>query len=115
MNPVVIAEQLGALGVELDKAVKDMGEYEDIAVTTEGDYKVKFSRVFREGAGSVEDRKQSAIAECDVEWRTWGRAAALVRLQKEHIRALHARIDVGRTLASTIRAEVSLARTGFTP
>lgn len=115
MNPAVIAEQLGALGVDLDKAVREMGDLEAQAVTAEGDYKVKFSQVFREATGSVEDRKQISVAECDREWRAWGLAAAAVRLQKEHIRALHARIDVGRTLASNVRAEASLARTGVTP
>jgi hypothetical protein len=42
-------------------------------------------------------------------WRVFGKAAAAVRLQKEHIRALHARIDVGRTIQSTARAEMQLA------
>jgi hypothetical protein len=115
MLPHQIADHLGGLGVELDKAVKAMGEYEVVAVDAEGDFKVKYARVFREAAGSVEDRKQIAILDCDAEWRIWGKAAGLVRLQREHIRALHARIDVGRTLASTVRAEVSLARSGVTP
>jgi hypothetical protein len=104
MNPAVIAHQLGELGVELDKSVQVMGDLEVVAVDAEGDYKAKFSRIFRESLGSVEDRKQIAVAECDTEWRIWGKAAAAVRLQKEHIRALHARIDVGRTLASNVRA-----------
>lgn len=115
MDPVVIARQLGALGVDLDEAVRKMGDLETAAVAAEGEYKAKFSRIFRDASGSVEDRKQVAVFECDAEWRMWGLAAAAVRLQKEHIRALHARIDVGRTLASNVRAEVSLARSGVTP
>lgn len=115
MNPILIAEQLGQLGVDLDKAVKHMGELEDIAVDSEGDFKAKYSKVFRESAGSIKDREQIAFTECETEWRIWGKAAAAVRLQKEHIRALHARIDVGRTLASNVRAEVGLARTGIHP
>lgn len=113
MNPAEIANQLSRLGVDLDAAVRKLAEFEEISVDTEGDYKVKYSRTFREAAGSVEDRKQIAVAACDQEWRTWGKAAAAVRLQKEHVRALHARIDVGRTLASTVRAEASLAKAGW--
>ncbi|GAA3958370.1 hypothetical protein GCM10023085_46000 [Actinomadura viridis] len=115
MNPFTIAEQLGKLGVDLDKAKDDLGRLENEAIEAEGAFRVKYSKIFRGAAGSVEDRKQIAIFECDEEWRIWGKAAALVRLQKEHIRALHARIDVGRTLASTARAEASLAQSGWSP
>lgn len=115
MHPTVIASQLGALGVDLDKAVAELGRLEELAVGAEGDYKVKFAKTFREGTGSVEDRKQDAVIACDAEWRTWSKAASVVHMQKEHIKALHARIDVGRTLASTARAEASLAGSGVTP
>lgn len=109
---VTIVKQLGHLSRDLDDAVKKMGELEDVAVDAEGDYKVAFSRAFREAAGPVEDRKQIATAETDQLWRIYGKAAAAVRLQKEHIKALHARIDVGRTLQSTARAEIALVNAG---
>ena len=112
MDAIVIARQLGELGVELDKAVKSLAEFEDVAVDAEGDFRVAYSEAFRNAKGAVEARKQEAIAECDDLWRVWGKAAAAVRIQKEHVRALHARIDVGRTLASNIRAEISLAQSG---
>lgn len=115
MDQVTIVRQLGQLAVDLDKAVARMAELEDVAVDAEGDFKVAFARVFRSGKGSVEDRKQRAFEECDQLWRTWGKAAAAVRLQKEHIRALHARIDVGRTLQATARAEIALSGSGATP
>ncbi|TYK45220.1 hypothetical protein [Actinomadura decatromicini] len=115
MLPAVIAQQLGQLGVDLDAAVRRLGELEATAVDAEATYKTKFSRIFRDSSGSVEDRKQQAVAECDSEWRQWSLAASAVHIQKEHIKALHARIDVGRTLASTARAEASLAGSGITP
>lgn len=115
MLPTVIAQQLGQLGVDLDKAVSRLSELEATAIAEEARYKTKFSRIFREGTGSVEDRKQQAVAECDRAWRNWSLAASAVHIQKEHIKALHARIDVGRTLASTARAEASLAGSGITP
>jgi ribosomal protein L21E len=115
MDQVTIVRQLGQLAVDLDRAVTEMGRLEEIAVNAEGDFKVAFSRAFRGGTGSVEDRKQQAIELTDDLWRTWGKAAAAVRLQKEHIKALHARIDVGRTLQSTARAEMALAGQTGTP
>lgn len=112
MDAIVIARQLGELGVELDKAVRSLAELEDVAVDAEGDFKVANSKAFRGCTGSIEDRKQQAFEETAELWRVWGKAAAAVRIQKEHVKALHARIDVGRTLASTVRAELSLVQSG---
>jgi hypothetical protein len=112
---VTVVKQLGQLSRDLDEAVTKLGELEEIAVDAEGDYKVAFSHAFRDAAGSVEDRKQVAAAQTDMQWRVYGKAAAAVRLQKEHVKALHARIDVGRTIQSTVRAEIALAGAGVTP
>ncbi len=106
---LTVVKQLGQLSRDLDDAVTKMADLEFIAVEAEGDFKVAFSHAFREAAGSVEDRKQTAVVETDRLWRIYGKAAAAVRLQKEHIKALHARIDVGRTIQSTARAEMQLA------
>jgi hypothetical protein len=112
VDPQTIATQLGKLGIDLDTAVKTLSELEETAVDVEGDFKVAFAKAFRNGQGSVEDRKQQAVEDCDQLWRMWGKAASAVRIQKEHVKALHARIDVGRTLASTVRAELSLVHAG---
>ncbi|MEV0994593.1 hypothetical protein [Nonomuraea sp. NPDC050202] len=106
---LTIVKQLGHLSRDLDEAVKTLGELELTGVEAEGDFKVAFANAFREAAGSVEDRKQIATVQTDELWRVHGKAAAAVRLQKEHIKALHARIDVGRTIQSTVRAEMQLA------
>lgn len=110
---ITVVKQLGQLSRDLDEAVRRLGELEEIAVDAEGDFKVAFSKAFRAAEGSVEDRKQIATAQTDTEWRVYGKAAAAVRLQKEQVKALHARIDVGRTIQSTARAEMALA--GLTP
>jgi hypothetical protein len=109
---VTIVKQLGQLSRDLDEAVKRMGELEELAVDAEADYKVAFSREFRDAVGSVEDRKQIATANTLDRFRVHGKAAAAVHLQKEHIKALHARIDVGRTIQSTARAEMALVGGG---
>lgn len=116
MNELVtIVRQLGQLSRDLDKAVEKLGELEEIAVDAKCDYEVAFAKVFGSAAGSVEDRKQLATIEVDALSRVSGKAAAVVRLQKESIKALHARLDTGRTMSANVRAEVSLAGAGFTP
>lgn len=106
---LTIVKQLGQLSRDLDDAVTKMADLEFIAVEAEGDFKVAFAHAFRDATGSIEDRKQVALIATDQLWRIYGKAAAAVRLQKEHLRALHARIDVGRTIQSTARAEMQLA------
>jgi hypothetical protein len=101
--------QLGTLGRDLGKEITRLGALEGIAVDAEGDFKVAYSKVFRNAEGSVEDRKQAAICETDILWRTWGKAAAAVRIQRESLKALHARIEIGRTMVSREKALVSLA------
>lgn len=111
----LIVRQLGQLSRDLDEAVAEMGRLEEIAVEAEGAYRVAYAKAFRGAEGPVEDRKQAAVLAARNEWQRWGKAAAAVRLQREHIRALHARIDVGRTLQSTARAELALVQAGVTP
>lgn len=118
MNLVEIVNQLGTLSRDLDKAVAQLSDLEVTAVDAEATYKTKFARVFRESAGKglpIKERELLATEECEQEFRHWGIAASTVRVQKESLRALHSRIDVGRTIASTARAEASLASTGVTP
>lgn len=110
-----LVSQLGQLGRDLGQAIKQLGVLEDLAVDAEGDYKTAYSKVFRNAPGAVEDRKQAAIAETDALWRTWGKAAAAVRLQRESLKALHARIEIGRTMVSREKALVSLAGSGGAP
>lgn len=110
-----VVHQLGTLSRDLDKAVDEMATLEMTAVEAEGEYKLAFAKTFREATGPVDDRKQQAVAATDALWRVWGKAAAMVRVQKEHIRALHARIDVGRTIQSTARAEMAMSQVGVTP
>ena len=110
-----VIAQLGQLGRDLEREVTRLGELEFLAVDAEGDFRVQFSMVFRNGTGSVEGRKQEAICETDLPWRAWGKAAAAVRLQRESLRALHARVDIGRTMASRDKALASLAGRDGTP
>lgn len=109
---LTIVKQLGQLSRDLDDAVERLGEIEEIAVDLEADYKLAFAQAFKEAVGAVEDRKQTAVIETDAAYRLAGKAAAGVRKQKEHVKALHARIEVGRSMQSTARAEIALVNAG---
>ncbi|MFE3452442.1 hypothetical protein ACFXJ8_26310 [Nonomuraea sp. NPDC059194] len=106
---LTVVKQLGQLSRDLDESVKKLAELEEPAVDAEADYKVAFAKVYGSAPGSVEDRKQLSTIETSDLFRVHGKASAAVRLQRDHIRALHARIDVGRTIQSTARAEMQLA------
>lgn len=104
-----VIKQLGQLGRALDEEISALSKLEVAAVEAEGAYKAEFARQFRDATGPVEDRKQAAIAATDTQWRTWGKAVAAVRIQRESLKALHARIDIGRTMASREKALAALA------
>jgi hypothetical protein len=110
-----VIRHLGALGRDLETEITLLAELEELAVDTEGDFRKAFAAAYAEAAGTLEDRKQRAIAGTDAQWRTWGKAVAAVRRQRESLKALHARIDIGRTMASREKALVSLAGQGGAP
>lgn len=111
----MVIQHLGQLGLDLESEIGKLSDLEGSAVDAEGTYRVAYARAHQDATGSVEDRKQAAIEQTRDEWRTWGRAAAAVRIQRESLRALHARIDIGRTMASREKALAALAGSDGTP
>ena len=105
----VVIRQLGQLGRDLETEITLLAELEEIAVEAEGDYRRDFAISYRNATGTMEDRKQWATFETEVLWRTWGKASAAVRRQRESLKALYARIDIGRTMASREKALAALA------
>jgi len=103
MSQQIIA-QLGALSRDLDAAIRDMGRLDEAAIEAEGTFKVAKARAFLAAEGSVQAREAQAVIATERERMLYEKSAALVRLQREHIRALHTRIDVGRTITATERA-----------
>ena len=105
----VVIRQLGQLGRDLETEIAVLAGLEEIAVEAEGDYRRDFAISYRNATGTMEDRKQWATFETEVLWRTWGKASAAVRRQRESLKALYARIDIGRTMASREKALAALA------
>lgn len=99
-----VLRNLGELSRSLDDAIMRMADLELAAVEAEGVYKVARARAFLSAEGSVQAREAQAIIATEAERAEYEQAAALVRVQRESIRALHTRIDVGRTIQATERA-----------
>lgn len=115
LTPNAIARQLITLGRDLDQLVSRFQDVEKAAAEAKRDAEVAYARAYLTCEGPVEERKQKAIEATANERFVADIADREVAACKEAIRALHARIEVGRTLASNVRAEVSLARSGATP
>lgn len=115
MTPNEIARGLIALGRSLDTLVTEYRDLGEQAANAKRDAEVAYADAFMRAEGTVEERKQAAIlASADARY-----AAELAERKtagcREAIRALHARIEIGRTLSATTRDEMRLAGTGVTP
>jgi len=105
-------QELKAISRELAAAVVELRRLDEIRVGTEGDFKAAFARAFRDTPGSAEMRKQTAWLECEKQWRTWSLAESVTKVQQAHIRALHTRVEVGRSIFSAQKAEMNFVNSG---
>lgn len=98
-----ILTNLGTISRELTQAVEDLATMEQTAAASEGAFKVAAAKAFLVAEGAVQARQAQADIATEQQRLDYRTSEAMVRVQRERIRALHARIDVGRTLASTER------------
>ncbi|WP_435109767.1 hypothetical protein [Nocardiopsis synnemataformans] len=113
-DPLAVMRQLGRLSHELDLGNAKLAELDELRIEAEGDYRFAYSKAYEKATGNMESRKQQAVQECDGMWRTWQRAESAVKLQQRNLKALYARIDVGRSIFSVQKAELTLANSGMT-
>jgi hypothetical protein len=111
-HPNEIAGQLISLARDLDAAVKDLKRLDREAVDADCAHEVAFATAFLGADGSVEARKYTAVLAVKDEKHAALVAGQLVRSQREAIRAIQTRIEVGRTLSATVRSEIALAGVG---
>ena len=122
----VLARQLAALGRDLDAEVAVLGVLEETSADMEGEFRrLKgayddcVDQAFLSAEGSVDARKAVARLACTAS-RTamyeanmeWDKARGRVFMQQANLRALHDRIDIGRSLLARERALISIAGTG---
>lgn len=99
-----VLDQLQNISRDLDAAIRDLSRLEQESADAESAYRVTKAKAFMRASGSVQAREYQAVIDSEIQLINRDKSAALVRIQREQIRALHARIDVGRTIASTEKA-----------
>lgn len=122
MDGDILAAQLAQLGKQLDEATSVLADF-DVLATGAG---IEFQRrkevledalahAFQAVTGAVETRKTVARLHCTGEqkdaheaYATWERAKCQVRNQQAAVRAINARIDIGRSLLSREKSLLSL-------
>lgn len=101
-----ILDHLQSISRDLDKAIEDLETRELAAAKAESVYRVAKAQAFMSAEGTERAREHQAVIATQVELIQRDETAAIARVQLQRVKALHARIDVGRTLAS---AEKTLA------
>lgn len=121
-----LARHLADLGRDLDAEVIVLGELEEAAADAEwafrkleAAYDDCTDAAFLDGKGSVDSRKAQARLACTAERALkqeanteWSKARGRVFTQQASLKALHGRIEIGRSLLSREKTLISLAGVG---
>lgn len=108
LTPNGVVSGLLELSRELAELSKDLDRIEIDAVNKREDFTLAQAKAYLAADGAVETRKFIAITETHTERLASETAEALVRGRKRQLQSLSIRIDVGRSAAAALRAELSL-------
>jgi hypothetical protein len=116
LTPVQVARFLMGLARQLDERVDEYKALGRKAAETKRDAARAEAKAYIETSGpgpdgkrlTVDERKALTTLACGDELFAADLAKAEVDACKESIRAIHARLDVGRTLSATSRAEMAM-------
>lgn len=98
-----VLDQLQTISRDLDNAIRDLSRLEQSSAEAESAYRVAKAQAFLAAAGAVQTREHQAVLDTQRQLIERDKTAALVRVQREYIKSLHARIAVGRTIVATER------------
>ena len=98
-----ILDHLQSISRDLDTAITELKTLEMNAAEAESAYRVAKAVAFMKAEGPVQAREHQAVIDTQVELIERDKTAAMTRVQIQYIKSLHARIDVGRTVASAER------------
>lgn len=110
-----IAERLGQLSRDLDKKTDDKEKIARAAVDARHTYEIACSRAFLTSTGSMDMRKHHAVIATEGEKLDAEIADQVPRACRARIATLKVQIDTGRSLGAALRAEASLAGSGYAP
>lgn len=114
-SPNDIARWLGELTRQLDAKVREYANLSDEAAAARRDAEVAFARAFLQAEGAMDARRQVAMLQAADKRFGADIAERKVASCKEAIRALHLKIDVGRTASANVRAELATLGSVGTP
>ncbi len=112
LTPHGIAVDLVQLSHDLDDLVAEYRQLGEEAANAKRDAEVTYAKAYMTAEGTVEERRQAAIEAAGEARYKADLAERRVAACREAIRAMHARIDVGRTLSATTRDEMKLGGVG---
>ena len=115
LTPSEVAAHLAHLARELDSLVDAIGDAEKVAVHAREDFTMAFARAYLTGEGSIEARKHKATTDTHDARLAAELAEQTVKGIRRQIDSVKIRIDVGRSLGAALRAEASLAGSGYQP
>lgn len=115
LTPNAVVHRLADLSRELDQVVKLLKDAELDAVEKRHAADVCESRAFVSADGSMDLRKHTARLAAEGKEHDALVAEALVRHLRKSIDAIQTRIDIGRSMGASLRAELSALPYGDTP
>jgi len=111
LTPTTVVNGLLELARELAALSKDLDAIEIEAVNRREDLTLASAKAFLAAEGPVDVRKSEAIVATHTERLAAETAEAIVRGRKRQLDSVKVRIDVGRSAAAALRAELDLERT----
>lgn len=108
ITPNGVVANLMELARELARLSADLDQLEIDAVNAREDLTLAVAKAFLSAEGTVDVRKSEAIVATHHERLTAETAEALVRGRKRQLDTIKVRIDVGRSAAAALRAEIAL-------
>ena len=115
LTPNAVAKQLAKLAHQLDDLVAAIDDAEKRAVNAREDYTMSYAAAFLSAEGSMDIRRHLATERTHDTRLAAELAEQLVKGIRRQIESVRIRIDVGRSLGAALRAEASLAGSGYQP
>ena len=108
LTPNGVVQQLLSLARELAELSEGLDQLEIDAVNAREDFTMAHAKAFLGAEGAMDLRKHQATVDTHAERLAAETAEAVVRGRKRQLQSLLTRIDVGRSAAAALRAEMSL-------
>lgn len=115
LTPNMVAANLAALARELDQAIRAIESADRDRVERRGAYDLAYARAFLAAEGSMDIRRYVATEQTHDKRMDADVADATFRHLQRRIAAINTRVDVGRSVNSALKTEMSLAGLEETP